>query len=73
MIVPATVMQHLLKMEHEYNNAIRQREEAELVIKRRDEACQLVIATLGASPNAQILLQADGTGIVMEPTRQSDP
>ena len=73
MIVPATVIQYLLKMEHEYNNAIRQREEAELVIKRRDEAIQLVIATLGASPNSQIVLQADGTGIITEPTRQSDP
>lgn len=73
MIVPATVIQYLLKMEHEYNNAIRQREEAELVIKRRDEAIQLVIATLGASPNSQIVLQSDGTGIITEPTRQSDP
>ena len=73
MIVPATVMQQLLKIEHEYNHAIQQRDEATLVIKRRDEAFQLVIATLGASPNAQIVLQSDGTGIITEPTRQSDP
>jgi hypothetical protein len=73
MIVPATVMQQLLKIEHEYNHAIQQRDEAALVIKRRDEAFQLVIATLGASPNAQIVLQADGTGIITESAMQSDP